>query len=91
MGLGGVWWWWGHGGGPGGGEAGRVGPGGPGRVVGQVGLGGGPGGWLVGWYRSVAENVHTARKDVCNGGVKNTLLLGQNGGGREKWGECREK
>ena len=28
----------------------------------------------VGWYGPVAVNVYTARKGVCNGGVKNTLL-----------------
>ena len=60
--------------GPGGGAvAGRVGP------VGRVGPGGGGVagrvGWRVGWYGPVAENVHTARKFLCNGGVKNALLL----------------
>ena len=53
------------------------------------GWGGGGSGGLVGrLYESVAEYVHTARKGVCNERVnlKNALLLGQTGVGREKWG-----
>ena len=65
--------------GPGGWVAGRVGPGG-GGTAGLVGPGGGGVagvgrvGRRVGWYGPVAVNVYTARKGVCNGGVKNTLL-----------------
>ena len=47
----------------------------------QGGPGGGEAGRVgrrVGWYGPIAENVHTARKGVCNSGVKNTLQLSQN-------------
>ena len=54
---------------------GRVG-GGPGGVAGRMGrvglVGGGVAG-RVGWYGPAAVNVYTARKGVCNGGVKNAL------------------
>ena len=57
------------------GVAGRVGPG---RVwVGWSGGGeAGRVGRRVGWNRPVAVNVHSARKGVCNCGVKNALLSG---------------
>ena len=88
-----------------GGVESRVGPGGPvglragwGLVVGARGAGGGPGsgeagrvGRRLGWYGPIAENFYTARKGVCDGGVKNTLLLGQNRVDREMWRGCREK
>ena len=40
----------------------------------------------VGLYGPVVEIVYTARKGVCNGGVKNALRSGQNRAGREKLG-----
>ena len=61
---------WGRVGGLWGGVAGQVsllGVGMAGRVV--VGR-------RVGWYGPVAESVCTARKGVCNGGVKNALQSG---------------
>ena len=45
----------------------------------------------VGWYGPAAVNVYTARKGVCNGGVKNALRARYNRVGREKLGGCREK
>ena len=47
-------------------------------------------GYRVGWYEPVAENVHTVRKGVCNGGVKNALRWGETAVVRE-CGGCREK
>ena len=62
--------------GPGGGWGG--GPGGAGWGWGG-GAGGGEAGRVgrrVGWYGPVADNVHTARKEACNGRLKNMLQSG---------------
>ena len=63
----------------GGGVAGLLGgQGGPGGVCGG-GPGGGEAGLVgrrVGWYGPVAVNVNTARKGVCNGGIKNARHAG---------------
>ena len=40
----------------------------------------------VGWYGPAAVNVHTARKGVCNGRVKNALQALYNRVGRENLG-----
>ena len=54
--------------------AGRVGPSGAGWGV------GGGGGWAgmgrLGWNGPVSENVYTARKGVCNGGIKERAPIG---------------
>ena len=60
--------------GPGGGVGWRAGPGWGwvgGWGVGPVDGVAGRVGRHVGWYGPVAENVQTARKGVCNCGVKN--------------------
>ena len=68
--------------GPGGG---LVGPGGRLGVAGRAGPGGCRAG-RVGWYGPAAVHVYTARKGVCNGGVKNALRAWYNRVGREKLG-----